>query len=191
MPNIQATTTASSEIFKDVSGKVFSASNLPLIPANAAVVTKGTFDLLHAGHLALVAYCAQLAATKNPQLVVVVVESDQSVRTRKGSKRPIQTQSQRALQIALLSSVQVVIVAAKHELPQVLAHVQPAVYVKGMDTTGAMIDAESSGKTMTLDVSSNAELTALLETCRVVIFTDDGSLSTSALIHQIQTAANR
>lgn len=187
MSDIHATTAAASAVQARARAKMFSASALPAIPTNAAVVTKGVFDLIHVGHLALIAFCAEQAAATGSQPVVVIVESDDSVRARKGPKRPIQPQRLRALQIALLSDVQVVILAPKDELPRVLAHVQPAVYVKGMDTTGTVDTMESSGATITLTVASNTELTCLPQTCRVVVFTDDGSLSTSGLIRQIQT----
>ncbi|WP_337179090.1 adenylyltransferase/cytidyltransferase family protein [Hydrogenophaga borbori] len=190
MSDIQATTAAASAVQARARAKVFFSTTLPKVPPNAAVVTKGTFDLIHAGHLALIAFCAEQAAAIASQQIVVIVESDDSVRARKGPKRPIQPQEQRALQIALLSDVQIVILARKDELPQVLEHVQPAVYVKGIDTTGAVNTTESSDQTMALAVASNVELTFLPQTCRVVVFTDDGSLSTSALIRQIQTGSS-
>lgn len=186
MSDVLATTASASSMHSRARGKVFHAESLPVVAANAAVVTKGTFDLLHAGHLALIAFCSQQAAAMDSKSVVVVVESDESVRSRKGPRRPIQPQEQRALQIALLSDVQVVVVASKNELPKVLAHMQPAVYVKGMDTSGALDTTETSNATLSLSAAVNGELLSLPQSCRVVVFTDDGSLSTSAIIQRIQ-----
>jgi cytidyltransferase-like protein len=62
------------------------------------VLTKGTFDILHAGHLALFAYCADLASKLEDGGVIAVVESDLSVKKRKGSERPFQGEQTRALQ---------------------------------------------------------------------------------------------
>ena len=55
------------------------------------VLTSGTFDLLHVGHLN---YLEKVK--EHGDVVVVLLSSDQRVKSRKGSKRPIINESERA-----------------------------------------------------------------------------------------------
>jgi len=170
------------------------AARLKLVAASArislggkrAILTKGTFDILHAGHLAVLAYCASLKRALNGGAVVVVVESDASVRTRKGPKRPFQDENERALQIALLPWVDTVLIAARAELGRVISEVVPIAYVKGMDTA---LDAKvDSAQSVTLSISRNPELAHLQPEASAVVFMDDGTLSTSELVRRIVAA---
>jgi cytidyltransferase-like protein len=150
-------------------------------------LTKGTFDILHAGHLAVLSHCASLKAALSGGAVVVVVESDASVRSRKGPKRPFQTETERALQMALLPWVDRVLIADRDELGRVISEVAPIAYVKGMDT--ALDAAVATARPVTLPSSKNPELAQLQPEATVVVFTDDGTLSTSELVRRIQAAA--
>ena len=55
------------------------------------VLTNGCFDLLHAGHLALLE-----AARREGDLLVVAINADSSVRRLKGDGRPLVPQAERA-----------------------------------------------------------------------------------------------
>ncbi len=55
------------------------------------VLTSGTFDLLHVGHLN---YLEKVK--EHGDVVVVLLSGDQRVKSRKGSKRPIINESERA-----------------------------------------------------------------------------------------------
>src|SRR4051812_40751675 len=66
---------------------------------NPIILTKGTFDILHSGHLHLIAFCSRLKADHDKAVLVVAVELDESVRRRKGPSRPIQDEQTRALQM--------------------------------------------------------------------------------------------
>lgn len=67
-------------------------------------VAGGCFDLLHIGHINLLEN-----AKKQGDILIVLVESDASVKKRKGVNRPIHAQSDRAKLVGALSCVDVVI----------------------------------------------------------------------------------
>jgi rfaE bifunctional protein nucleotidyltransferase chain/domain len=68
------------------------------------VVAGGCFDLLHIGHVTLLEN-----AKKQGDLLVVLIESDSSIKKKKGINRPIHTQKERAQLVGALKAVDVVI----------------------------------------------------------------------------------
>jgi D-beta-D-heptose 7-phosphate kinase/D-beta-D-heptose 1-phosphate adenosyltransferase len=91
------------------------------------IFVNGTFDILHAGHLALLFYARSLGDS-----LTVAIDSDQRVRSLKGSNRPINSQSERAQLLAALKSVdQVEIFNSDEELCQLIA--RHDLMVKGSD----------------------------------------------------------
>ena len=186
MSDFDATTASAKTIHIAALRKVVPTGSWRTLDGRPSVLTKGTFDILHAGHFALLAHCAKEARGLGPDaIVVVVVESNESVRKRKGESRPFQEEAQRTAQIALLQGVDAVIVAGKDELSEVLIEVRPRVYVKGMDTAvdGALGDTD--GQMVVLPSAPNQELAVISWPCKVVVFTDDGLLSTSSLTKTI------
>jgi D-beta-D-heptose 7-phosphate kinase / D-beta-D-heptose 1-phosphate adenosyltransferase len=92
------------------------------------VFTNGCFDLLHAGHLALLSHAAQLG-----DVLVVAINSDASVRRLKGASRPLVPQAERAALLAALTFVDAVTVFDEDTPLETLAAVRPQVLVKGGD----------------------------------------------------------
>lgn len=68
------------------------------------VLVGGSFDVLHRGHIALFD-----GAKQQGDVVVVFLESDESIRKRKGPQRPIHAQSDRAEVLTALKSVDYVV----------------------------------------------------------------------------------
>ena len=90
------------------------------------VLTNGCFDLLHAGHVASLSEAAACG-----DLLIVGMNSDQSIRRLKGNGRPIIGQSDRAAMLAALENVDLV-VPFDEDTPHALLHViRPDVLVKG------------------------------------------------------------
>lgn len=109
--------------FDDDFSKVWPHSSASL------VMTNGVFDILHRGH---VQYLKD-AALLNDRLVVGV-NSDESVRTLgKGADRPYIKELDRAFILNELSSVSDVIIFDKTTPEELVACLQPAVFVKGAD----------------------------------------------------------
>ena len=92
------------------------------------VVTNGCFDLLHAGHLALLSQAA-----KQGDVLVLAINSDASVRRLKGSERPLVPQAERAALLAALTFVDAVTIFEEDTPLAVLEAVRPHVLVKGGD----------------------------------------------------------
>lgn len=92
------------------------------------VFTNGCFDILHAGH---VQYLEQAAALGD--VLIVGLNSDESVRRLKGPKRPLNPEQDRAQLLAALSSVAYVTPFTEDTPRELIASILPDVLVKGGD----------------------------------------------------------
>lgn len=101
----------------------------------AVVWTNGCFDLLHSGHVAMLR-----EAREQGDLLVVGLNTDESVRALKGPSRPIVDQQRRADILAALPCVDyVVVVRDDNDLLRLIGDLRPAVLVKGGDYAGRRI----------------------------------------------------
>ena len=64
------------------------------------VFVNGTFDLLHPGHVSLLNWAKTLG-----DYVIVGIDTDDRVKEKKGSTRPIYNQEDRGIMLVALSSV--------------------------------------------------------------------------------------
>ncbi len=92
------------------------------------VFTNGVFDLLHVGH---VRYLNE--AKKIGDILVVGINSDDSVKKIKGPSRPINTMGDRARILLALKSVDYVISFDEETPLNLIKEVMPNVLVKGGD----------------------------------------------------------
>ncbi|MFI7022978.1 D-glycero-beta-D-manno-heptose 1-phosphate adenylyltransferase [Micromonospora sp. NPDC049900] len=92
------------------------------------VFTNGCFDVLHRGH---VRYLEQASALGD--LLVVAVNSDDSVRRLKGADRPVNPVEDRTALLAALSCVDHVVVFEEDSPAGLIEAIRPDVYVKGGD----------------------------------------------------------
>lgn len=92
------------------------------------VFTNGCFDILHRGH---VEYLQKARARGD--LLVVGLNSDDSMRRLKGEGRPVVPQEDRAIILAALACVDFVIYFEEDTPANLIALVQPEVLVKGAD----------------------------------------------------------
>ncbi|MFL6136300.1 MAG: D-glycero-beta-D-manno-heptose 1-phosphate adenylyltransferase [Frankiaceae bacterium] len=92
------------------------------------VATGGCFDLLHAGHTAVLQ-----AARALGDCLVVCLNSDESVRRLKGAGRPLQRQQDRAAMLRALSCVDAVVVFDEDTPVTALERLRPDVWAKGGD----------------------------------------------------------
>lgn len=100
------------------------------------VFTNGCFDILHRGHIAYLAKAAD-----HGDYLVVAINTDASVKRQgKGNERPVNDETSRALLIAALEYVDLVILF-NDDTPQALIRaVLPSVLVKGADYDAAITD---------------------------------------------------
>jgi D-beta-D-heptose 7-phosphate kinase / D-beta-D-heptose 1-phosphate adenosyltransferase len=101
------------------------------------VFTNGCFDLLHAGHLQLLAF-----ARAQGETLIVGINSDRSVRLIKGEHRPIYPASERARILAALEMVDYVVVFDDPRADRIIREVRPDVLVKGADWRGQRVDGQ-------------------------------------------------
>lgn len=92
--------------------------------------TNGCFDLLHPGHVSLIAQ-----ARRNCDCLVVGLNSDASVTGLKGEDRPVQNEASRAAVLASLGDVDAVVVFAEDTPRELIRALKPDVLVKGADYT--------------------------------------------------------
>jgi D-glycero-beta-D-manno-heptose 1-phosphate adenylyltransferase len=90
----------------------------------------GCFDILHVGHVRYLE-----AARLEADLLVVGVNSDESVRRLKGPNRPILPESHRAVLVAALRAVDHVLIFAEDDVRALLKALRPEVHCKGTDYT--------------------------------------------------------
>jgi rfaE bifunctional protein nucleotidyltransferase chain/domain len=96
------------------------------------VLTNGTFDVLHVGHVRYLE-----AARALGDVLVVGLNSDASVRGYKGPGRPVVPQDERAEILAALRCVDYVTIFDEPTATHLVEALQPEFYVKGGDYTGA------------------------------------------------------
>jgi D-beta-D-heptose 7-phosphate kinase/D-beta-D-heptose 1-phosphate adenosyltransferase len=92
------------------------------------VLTNGCFDLLHPGHLSLLQ-----ASRAEGDVLVVAINSDESVRRLKGPSRPVVPQDERAEVLEGLEAVDAVVVYDEPTPLRVVEVLRPDVLVKGAD----------------------------------------------------------
>ena len=94
------------------------------------VFTNGVFDLLHPGHVDILATARGLG-----DALVVGVNTDASVRRLKGPSRPVRTELDRAVVLAALECVDAVVLFDEDTPLNVIRALTPDVLVKGGDYT--------------------------------------------------------
>lgn len=90
------------------------------------VHTNGTYDILHAGHVLTLQ-----SAKAMGDVLVVSINSDESVKRFKGKNRPVLSQDERAILLSALECVDYVTIFPEDDILGTLNILQPDVQVKG------------------------------------------------------------
>ncbi len=132
------------------------------------VFTNGCFDILHPGHILHLQQARQ-----EGDVLVVALNSDESVRQLKGPGRPVFNEQERATVLAALEPVDYVIVFDTLRVTAIIEAIQPDIYVKGGDYTRETLDPEER---------------EALERCgaQIVILPEIGSFSTTGVIERMR-----
>lgn len=130
--------------------------------AGTLVFTNGCFDLLHAGHVALLAQARALGDS-----LVVGINSDDSVRRLKGPQRPVNSAEDRAVVLAAMEAVDWVTVFEEDTPRELIRALLPDVLVKGGDyradeVVGAPEVARAGGETVIVPLLRGRSTTAIL-----------------------------
>ncbi len=128
------------------------------------VFTNGCFDLLHVGHIRTFAFCK-----RHGDVLFVGLNSDASVRARKGKFRPLVSEKERAEILSALSDVDYVVIFKTRTPLPLIKSIKPDVHVKGGDYKNAKAlpeyDAVASygGKVLLAPQIKNKSTTKLIK----------------------------
>ena len=130
---------------------------------NKLVFTNGCFDILHIGHVRYLSQAAQLG-----DALVVGLNSDTSVKTLKGSQRPINTQDIRKEMLLSIRAVDYVVIFDEDTPLSLIQTIKPHVLVKGGDwptekIVGADFVLSNGGKVYSLPFVDGYSTTNLLK----------------------------
>lgn len=131
--------------------------------AEIKVFTNGCFDILHPGHVDLLRRARELGTR-----LIVGINSDRSVRSIKGGKRPLQDEEARKSVLLGLASVDEVIIYDELTPEETIRKVMPDVLVKGDDWNmdeiiGADIVEANGGRVVALPLVPGYSTTAIAE----------------------------
>lgn len=127
------------------------------------VFTNGCFDILHVGHAR---YLAQAKALGD--ILVVGLNSDESVKRLKGPTRPIQTEEDRKELLLALKAVDMVVIFSEDTPLELIKKIQPHFLVKGGDWSedqivGSDFVKSIGGKVMSLPFSQGKSTTNIVD----------------------------
>ena len=130
------------------------------------VFTNGCFDILHAGH---VRYLKEAKALGD--ILILGLNSDSSVKSLKGSNRPINNESDRAEVLSALEAIDYVVIFDEKTAENIVGVVKPDIYAKGGDYSidtlpEAKIVAEHGGKTVLLQLVDGKSSTNIINKCK-------------------------
>ncbi|MFA4839266.1 MAG: D-glycero-beta-D-manno-heptose 1-phosphate adenylyltransferase [Candidatus Neomarinimicrobiota bacterium] len=125
--------------------------------------TNGCFDILHVGHADLLEKAKSLG-----DVLIVGVNSDESVRRLKGGNRPINSETDRAEMLAALESVDFVVIFPEDTPAEIIAEIRPQILVKGGDYhIGNIVGRETvesdNGRVVVVPLREGKSTTKLIE----------------------------
>ncbi len=130
---------------------------------NAKVVfTNGCFDILHPGHLHILAAAKDLG-----DLLIVGLNSDSSVKLLKGPDRPVMDESSRAMLLAGLQVVDLVVIFSEETPLKLIETINPDILVKGGDykidqIVGSAHVKASGGQVITIPLLEGFSTTGII-----------------------------
>jgi D-beta-D-heptose 7-phosphate kinase/D-beta-D-heptose 1-phosphate adenosyltransferase len=118
------------------------------------IFTNGCFDILHKGHLELLSQAAALG-----DILVIGVNSDDSVKRLKGEERPVNDENFRALMLASLAIVDAVSIFPEDTPMELIESIVPSIIVKGGDydpstIVGAELVVKNGGEVIIIPLIS-------------------------------------
>jgi len=130
------------------------------------VFTNGCFDIIHAGHIDYLSKAKDLG-----NILLIGLNTDDSVRRLKGANRPVNDEKARALIIAAMQFVDAVVLFDEDTPYELIKTVQPDILVKGSDykpedIVGADIVLAKGGEIKTIDFLEGYSTSGIIERIR-------------------------
>ena len=127
------------------------------------VFSNGCFDILHRGHVEYLSKAADLG-----DILIIGLNTDDSVRRLKGPSRPVNDEKARAVVLAALEFVDAIMFFEEDTPYNLIKRVQPDVLVKGKDykaedIVGYDIVTAKGGKVETIELVDGFSTTSILE----------------------------
>ncbi len=138
--------------------------NKLMLEGKSVVFTNGCFDIIHAGH---VDYLAK--AKECGDVLILGLNSDTSVRSIKGEKRPIVPEEERAFILSNLKSVDYVTLFDEDTPFEIISAIIPDVLVKGADwpidqIVGRDVVENNGGSVKTIKFVNQVSTTNIIKT---------------------------
>ena len=130
---------------------------------NKIVFTNGCFDIIHRGHIELLASTADLG-----DKLIVGLNSDLSIQKLKGKDRPIVDEESRAILLSALSFVDAIILFSEDTPLKIISTLLPNVLAKGGDyeietIVGHEIVQQNGGKVKLVSFLNGFSSTNIIE----------------------------
>ena len=130
---------------------------------NKIVFTNGCFDLIHLGHLEILARSADLG-----DKLIVGINSDMSIKKIKGNSRPIIEEDSRAKQLAAIEFIDAVILFNEDTPYNLINILKPDVLTKGgdykkNDIVGNELINKEQGEVVIIPLTQGYSTTSILE----------------------------
>jgi D-glycero-beta-D-manno-heptose 1-phosphate adenylyltransferase len=127
------------------------------------VFTNGCFDLIHLGHVEVLARSSDLG-----DKLIVAINSDESIAKIKGTNRPIIEEESRVKQIAALDFVDAVILFQQDTPIKIISSITPNVITKGgdyktSDVVGHEIIQGNNGEVAIIPLTQGYSTTSILD----------------------------
>jgi len=119
---------------KKINNKIFSIEDGKIQVTNwkksgkKIVFTNGCFDIIHRGHIEMLAHTADLG-----DRLIVGLNSDSSIKKIKGKNRPIIHEQSRAILLAALNFIDAIIIFSEENPINLITTLKPNVIAKGGD----------------------------------------------------------
>ncbi len=139
-------------------------SHIERLQSGTVVFTNGVFDILHRGHLDYLAEARALGT-----ILIVGLNSDESVRRIKGPKRPLVNEADRAAALCALRFVDHVVLFDEDTPEALIGEITPHILVKGgdyrpEDVVGYEHVAESGGRVLTIPFRDGYSTSSFIQT---------------------------
>ena len=133
------------------------------LKSESIVFTNGVFDLLHEGHIASLTQAASLG-----DILIVGINSDDSVKKLKGPSRPINNEYTRTLLLSQMLIVDAVVIFNEDTPLELIKSIMPDILVKGGDYTidqiaGAKEVIANGGKVVLADIIDGVSTSSIIE----------------------------
>ncbi len=127
------------------------------------VFTNGCFDIIHLGHIMYLSKAADLG-----DVLIVGLNTDESIKRLKGDNRPINNQHARRMTLGSMFFVDAVVLFDEDTPYELIKQIKPDILVKGSDyedkeIVGANIVKDKGGEVVTIDFLDGYSTSEVIE----------------------------